>query len=88
MPSAFDLTRFISSSIVFMSRLSEVTIYFDNKCLAKLTKASGIPRELGIPKGLNNVSPRKTMRVKALTLVRKCPPLARYLLFKLLVYSH
>ncbi|KAK2467792.1 hypothetical protein APHAL10511_000087 [Amanita phalloides] len=69
MPSAFDLTRFISSSIVFMSRLSQVSIYFDNKCLAKLTKASGIPRELGIPNGLNHVSPQKTMRAKGLTIV-------------------
>ncbi len=71
MPSAFDLTRFISSSIVFMSRLSEVSIHFDNKCLARLTRTSGIPRELGVPKGLNNVSPRKAMRVNGLTLVRK-----------------
>ncbi|KAF8626827.1 hypothetical protein AX15_004659 [Amanita polypyramis BW_CC] len=69
MPPAFDLTRFISSSIVFMSHLSEVSIHFDNKCLAKLTKASGIPKELGIPEGLNNTSPRKTMRVRGVKLV-------------------
>lgn len=78
MPSAFDLTRFISSSIVFMSRLSEVSIHFDNKCLARLTRASGIPKELGIPKGLNNASPRKTMKVKGLTLVRKYTHLLFY----------
>jgi hypothetical protein len=55
-PRAFDLTRFVASSITFMIHLSEVSIYFDNKRLAKLTKAPGVPRTLVIPNGLKRSS--------------------------------
>ncbi|KAF8629109.1 hypothetical protein AX17_005695 [Amanita inopinata Kibby_2008] len=66
MPPAFDLTRFLSSSIVFMTNLSEVSIYFDNKCLTKLSKSCGVPRDLGILGELHNISPRRMMRVKGI----------------------
>ncbi|KIL68939.1 hypothetical protein M378DRAFT_21839 [Amanita muscaria Koide BX008] len=69
MPPAFDLTRFLSSSIVFMTRLSEVSIYFNNKRLTKLTKATGIPKSLGTPAGLQTISPRRLMEVKGVGLV-------------------
>lgn len=39
-PSPFDLTRFLASSITFMVHIREVSIFFDNKRLARLTKAS------------------------------------------------
>lgn len=62
-PVAFDFTRFLASSLTFMSHLCEVSVYFDDKRLVRLHKASGIPRDLGIPKGLNNRSPSGIMTV-------------------------
>lgn len=62
-PVAFDFTRFLASSLTFMSHLCEVSVYFDDKRLVRLRKASGIPRDLGIPKGLNNRSPSGIMTV-------------------------
>lgn len=61
MPSAFDFTRFVASSITFMTHLSQVSIYFDDKQLAKLTKASGVPRALEIPKHLKRSSTKNMM---------------------------
>lgn len=60
-PSPFDFTRFVASSITFMTHLSEVSIYFDDKRLARLTKASGIPRAVGIPKHLKRSSVKNLM---------------------------
>ncbi|KAK7035286.1 hypothetical protein VNI00_012053 [Paramarasmius palmivorus] len=48
-PVAFDLTRFLASSITFMATLSNVDVFFDNKCLAKLSKSTGVPRPIEIP---------------------------------------
>ena len=62
-PVAFDFTRFLASSLTFMSHLCEVNVYFDDKRLVRLHKAAGIPRDLGIPKGLNNRSPSGIMTV-------------------------
>ena len=63
MPSAFDLSRFLASSITFMRYLSEVSVYFDDKRLVKLNKASGLPQLISIPKGYSNRSPEKMMSV-------------------------
>ncbi|TFK44587.1 hypothetical protein BDQ12DRAFT_730629 [Crucibulum laeve] len=62
-PTAFDFTRFLASSITFMTHLSEISVFFDDKCLTKLTKSSGLPKELGIPKGLKNSSRMGIMTV-------------------------
>lgn len=66
MPSAFDITRFLASSITFMRHLSEVTVYFDDKRLVKLNKVSGLSQEIPIPKGYNNRSPEKMMTVSSI----------------------
>ncbi|KAJ7188459.1 hypothetical protein C8R46DRAFT_1171527 [Mycena filopes] len=63
MPVAFDFTRFLASSITFMASLSEVCVYFDDKRLVKLRKDSGIPKSLGIPKGLQTRSRLGAMTV-------------------------
>lgn len=65
-PVAFDFTRFLASSITFMSHLSEISVYFDDKRLAHLTKASGIPRQLTMPKGLQSTSRLGIMNVKSI----------------------
>ncbi|KAF8894925.1 hypothetical protein CPB84DRAFT_1816083 [Gymnopilus junonius] len=62
-PLPFDFTRFLASSLTFMVHLREVCVYFDDKRLVKLSKASGLPSELGVPKGLKNRSPSGTMTV-------------------------
>ncbi|KAF8160987.1 hypothetical protein B0H34DRAFT_699011 [Crassisporium funariophilum] len=62
-PVAFDFTRFLVSSLTFMRHLCEVSVYFDDKQLVRLTKSTGIPRDLGVPKNLNNRSPSGTMIV-------------------------
>lgn len=63
-PVAFDFTRFLSSSITFMTHLSQISVYFDDRCLVRLKKSSGIPKDIGIPQILNGVSPLRTMAVK------------------------
>lgn len=63
-PIAFDLTRFLASSITFMAHLAEVSVYFDDKRLTKLSKSTGIPRELGVPKGLQKSSRLGYMSVR------------------------
>jgi hypothetical protein len=69
-PSAFDFTSFLASSITFMTHLSDVSVYFDDKRLVRLTKSSGIPRELGIPNGLQSMSPTGIMNVKGIKSTR------------------
>ena len=69
-PGAFDFTRFVASSITFMTHLSEVSIYFDDKRLAKLTKAPGVPRPLEIPKSLKRSSPSYIMNATGIKSTR------------------
>lgn len=75
-PVPFDFTRFLASSLTFMAYLSEVSVHFDDKCLSKLTKVSGIPKELGIPKGFRCASPRRTMTVRSIYSTRMLIPLS------------
>lgn len=70
-PIAFDFTRFLASSLTFMRHLSEVSVYFDDKRLVKLNKASGLPRDMGVPKGLSNRSPSGIMSVDGIQTTRK-----------------
>ena len=66
-PNAFDLTRFLTSSITFMSHLNEVSIYFDDVRLSHISKAAGPEKTLGLPKGLRPRSVGGTMTVKSVT---------------------
>ncbi|KNZ80421.1 Sacsin [Termitomyces sp. J132] len=70
-PMAFDFTRFLASSITFMTYLSEVSFFFDDKRLTRLTKKSGISKELGLPKGLRTSTDSGIMTIKDI----KCTPL-------------
>ncbi|KAJ3749126.1 hypothetical protein DFH05DRAFT_638806 [Lentinula detonsa] len=65
-PVAFDFVRFLASSITFMNYLSTVSVYFDDKRLAKLTKSAGIPKELGLPRTLNVSNKSKMMTLNKL----------------------
>ncbi|KAH9953159.1 hypothetical protein BC827DRAFT_1380025 [Russula dissimulans] len=65
-PPAFDFTRFLVSSITFMTHLSEVSVYFDDKRLVKLSKVCGIPKEVPMLKGLRATSNEGMMNVKSI----------------------
>ena len=65
-PPAFDFTRFLVSSITFMTHLSEVSVYFDDKRLVKLSKDCGISKEVPMLKGLKGTSPQGMMNVKSI----------------------
>lgn len=69
-PVAFDFTRFLASSITFMRHLREISVYFDDKHLVKLTKSTSVPRDLGIPKGLDNRTPLRNMTIEIIQSTR------------------
>jgi len=66
MPPAFDFTRFLVSSIAFMMHLSEVSVYFDDKRLVKLSKNCGVSKKVPILKKLKSMSPKGMMEVKSI----------------------
>jgi hypothetical protein len=70
-PPAFDLTRFLVSSITFMMHLSEVSVYFDDKRLVKLSKNCGMSKEVPMLKGLKGTSPQVKMKVKSIETMRE-----------------
>lgn len=70
LPMAFDFTRFLASSITFMRHLCEVNVYFDDKRLVKLTKTTGLPKQLSIPKGFKNRSPVGMMTISSVETTR------------------
>ena len=69
-PGAFDFTRFLASSVTFMVHLSEVSVFFDGKRLSRLTKASGIPKAVDIPTGLQRSSGLGIMNVVSVKAIR------------------
>jgi hypothetical protein len=54
-----------------MAHLSEVSVYFDDKRLVRLSKDSGVPREAPMLKGLKNTSPDSMMTVRSVQTVRE-----------------
>jgi hypothetical protein len=71
MPPAFDLTRFLVSSITFMTHLSEVSVYFDDKRLVKLSKNRGVSKNVPMLKDLKGMSPEGMMNVKSIKTTRE-----------------
>src|SRR6266849_2796567 len=70
-PPALDLTRFLASSITFMTHLSEVSVYFDDKRLVRLSKDCGESKEVPMLKGLRSTSPEGMMNVKSIETTRE-----------------
>ncbi|KAH9014859.1 hypothetical protein EDB84DRAFT_1590279 [Lactarius hengduanensis] len=70
MPPALEFTRFLVSSITFMAHLSEVSVYFDDKPLVRLSKHGGMPREVPMLEGLDNKTPDGMMTVRSVQTVR------------------
>lgn len=65
-PPAFDLARFLASSITFMIHLEEISVYFNDWCLIRLKKAVGLPQVHQLPRGLSRRSPNNYMSVSEL----------------------
>ena len=70
-PAVLDLIRFLASSITFMAHLREVSVYFDENRLVRLTRDAGISKQLAIPQGLSPTSPMGFMNVQVLKSTRK-----------------
>ena len=69
--AAFDLTQFLASSIIFMTHLSEVSVYLDDRRLVRLSKDCGVPKELPMLNGLTGTSPEGMMNVKSIEAMRE-----------------
>ncbi|KAH8981254.1 hypothetical protein EDB83DRAFT_1390074 [Lactarius deliciosus] len=70
MPPAFDFTRFLVSSITFMAHLTEVSIYFDDQRLVRLSKRGDGPIEVPMLAGLDSKTPDGRMTVRSVQTVR------------------
>ncbi len=70
-PAALDFTRFLASSITFMTHLSEVCVYFDDNRLVRLSKNRGLSKEMPILNGLEVTSPEGMMNVKSIETMRE-----------------
>jgi hypothetical protein len=66
MPPALDFTRFLVSSIAFMAHLSEISVYFDNRRLVKLSKNRGWSKQVPMLNELDCTSPKRMMNVKSI----------------------
>jgi len=66
-----------------MAHLSEVSVYFDDKRLVRLSKDGGVPREVSMLKGLKSTSPEGMMTVRSVQTVREsdCAPYPRGLFY-------
>ena len=71
MPPAFDFTRFLVASIAFMTHLSEVSVYFDDIRLVKLSKDRGVSKEVPMLEKLKGTSPKGMMNVESIKTTRE-----------------
>ena len=69
-PTPFDFIRFLASSITFMARLNDVSVFFDGHRLARLHKERGPMRSIGLRKGLKNETAKGTMKVTGVGAMR------------------
>ncbi|KAI5889804.1 uncharacterized protein SCHCODRAFT_02635666 [Schizophyllum commune H4-8] len=65
-PVAFDFTRFLASSITFMTTLAEISVYLDGKRLVRLTKGNSLPKPSTFPRYMTTRGPAKIMSAKQL----------------------
>ncbi|KAG8689809.1 hypothetical protein FRC09_012247, partial [Ceratobasidium sp. 395] len=62
-----DIARFLATSLTFMTHLRNVSMYFDGRCLARVEKEVGIPRNVSIPRGLKGTTPGGMMNATGIT---------------------
>lgn len=61
-----DIARFLATSLTFMTHLRNVSMYFNGRCLARIEKEVGSPRNVAIPRGLKSNSPGGMMNVSGI----------------------
>ncbi len=84
LPPVHDLSKFLTSSITFMTSLMEVSVHLDDKRLIRLTKgASKSPSVENIPRGLRATSAAGIMTVKEIRRTRTLSDRHRCLSLKL-----
>ncbi|KAH6901437.1 hypothetical protein BKA70DRAFT_1309603 [Coprinopsis sp. MPI-PUGE-AT-0042] len=69
MPVPFDLIRFLSSSIAFMTSIQTVSLFLNEICLAKLVREVKPSKALPPPKGLSPRTKRGFMVVKGVNII-------------------
>ncbi|QRW13174.1 hypothetical protein RhiLY_12173 [Ceratobasidium sp. AG-Ba] len=62
-----DIARFLATSLTFMTHLRNVSMFFDGRCLARVEKEVGAPRNVGIPRGLRGTTPGGMMNTTGVT---------------------
>ncbi|KAH6911937.1 hypothetical protein BKA70DRAFT_820711 [Coprinopsis sp. MPI-PUGE-AT-0042] len=60
-PRPFDLIRFLSSSITFMTCIEEISVYLNDTILGKVSKFTGPPTPMTVPRGIRSSTKKKTM---------------------------
>ena len=63
-PPTFDLMRFLSSSIAFMTHLCDVGVYFNEHRIGRVKKSSGTPKTISLPTVMKRSSPLDVMNVR------------------------
>ena len=65
-PLAFDLMRFLASSITFVVHLNDVSIFFDEYRIGHLTKFAGVTKAVNIHKALKKSSDLNVMCIQTI----------------------
>lgn len=71
MPIPFDFVRFLTSSITFVAHLTQVSVHFDGRLLAKIRRERGAPQAIALRPNLKHDSSKATMRVSGIEATRR-----------------
>ncbi len=69
-PALFDFVRFLASSITFVAHLSDVSVWFDGRQLARIQRERGVPKSIPLRKGLKAESSKGVMKVVGVQVMR------------------
>jgi hypothetical protein len=61
-----DIARFLATSLTFMAKLRDVSLYFNEHRLVHLIKQVGVPKTLEIPRMLRPASATRIMEVQGI----------------------
>lgn len=61
-----EIVRFLCTSLAFMTKLCEVSVYFDDHPLAHIVKKALSPTKLELPSGFQTMSPKELMVVNGI----------------------
>jgi hypothetical protein len=70
-PKPFDLARFLSATMTFMSSVKTISVFFDGWAFLKLTKSRGLPDDIAPPSDMHPRSTGDTMQIDTVSVVRE-----------------